>query len=100
MLFLAMVTISKDTQKLMALMEDTRKVQFVLAKEALAIVDAKAEGERKKGEWISKAIIDYNRIMSGVGELSSNNDAGLLERIDGRLARIERQLAAIIAERQ
>lgn len=83
----------------MALMDDTRKVQFVIAKEALAIVDAKAEGERKKGEWISKAIIDYNRIMSGVGELSGNDD-GLLERIDGRLARIERQLAAIIAERQ
>lgn len=79
----------------MALMDDTRKVQFVLAKEALAIVDAKAEGERKKGEWISKAIIDYSRIMSGVGELSGNDD-GLLERIDSRLARIEKQLAALV----
>lgn len=99
MLPLEIITTSEDTQKPMALMDDTRKVQFVIAKEALAIVDAKAEGERKKGEWISKAIIDYNRIMSGVGELSGNDD-GLLERIDGRLARIERQLAAIIAERQ
>lgn len=99
MLSLEIITILEDTQKLMALMDDTRKVQFVIAKEALAIVDAKAEGERKKGEWISKAIIDYNRIMSGVGELSGNDD-GLLERIDSRLARIEKQLAAIIAERQ
>lgn len=98
MLSLEIITILEDTQKLMALMDDTRKVQFVIAKEALAIVDAKAEGERKKGEWISKAIIDYNRIMSGVGELSGNDD-GLLERIDSRLARIEKQLAAIIAER-
>lgn len=82
----------------MALMDDTRKVQFVLAKEALAIVDEKAEGERKKGEWISKAIIDYSRIMAGVGELG-NGDAGLLERIDSRLGRIEKQLAVLIAER-
>ena len=37
--------------------------------------------------------------MSGVGELNGNDD-GLLERIDSRLARIEKQLAAIIAERQ
>jgi hypothetical protein len=89
----------EDTQKLMALMDDTRKVQFVLAKEALAVVDAKAEGERKKGEWISKAIIDYSRIMAGVGELG-NGDTGLLERIDSRLGRIEKQLAVLIAERQ
>lgn len=82
----------------MALMDDTRKVQFVLAKEALAVVDAKAEGERKKGEWISKAIIDYSRIMAGVGELG-NGDTGLLERIDSRLGRIEKQLAVLIAER-
>jgi hypothetical protein len=88
----------EDTQKLMALMDDTRKVQFVLAKEALAVVDAKAEGERKKGEWISKAIIDYSRIMAGVGELG-NGDTGLLERIDSRLGRIEKQLAMLIAER-
>jgi hypothetical protein len=88
----------EDTQKLMALMDDTRKVQFVLAKEALAVVDAKAEGERKKGEWISKAIIDYSRIMAGVGELG-NGDTGLLERIDSRLGRIEKQLAVLIAER-
>lgn len=99
MLCLAIVINRKGTQKLMALMDDTRKVQFVLAKEALAIVDAKAEGERKKGEWISRAIIDYARIMAGVGELNGD-DTGLLERIDGRLARMEKQLAVLVADRQ
>jgi hypothetical protein len=81
----------------MALMDDTRKVQFVIAKEALAIVDAKAEGERTKGEWISKAIIDYSRIMAGVGELGSDDTTGILERIDTRLARMEKQIALMVA---
>lgn len=77
----------------------TKKVQLVLTDEALAVIDAHAPGERKRGEWVSDALIDYDRIMSGVGELNGNDD-GLLERIDGRLARIEKQLAAIIADRQ
>jgi hypothetical protein len=36
--------------------------------------------------------------MAGVGELG-NGDTGLLERIDSRLGRIEKQLAVLIAER-
>jgi hypothetical protein len=36
--------------------------------------------------------------MDGVGELG-NGDAGLLERIDSRLGRIEKQLAMLIVGR-
>jgi hypothetical protein len=53
-----------------------------------------AATERKRGEWISNAVIEYNRIMTGMPQPSQ--DDGVLERIDGRLANVERQLAALI----
>ncbi len=72
------------------------KVMLAFTDEALSIINSNAS-ERKRGEWVSKVITDYNRIMSGVGELG-NEDSGLLERIDNRLARIEKQLAVLMAK--
>ena len=72
------------------------KVMLAFTDEALSIINSNAS-ERKRGEWVSKVITDYNRIMSGVGELG-NGDSGLLERIDNRLARIEKQLAVLMAK--
>lgn len=71
------------------------KVMLAFTDEALNIINANAS-ERKRGEWVSKVITDYNRIMSGVGQIG-DEDCGLLERIDNRLARIEKQLAVLIA---
>ncbi len=79
--------------------EEAKKIQIVLSKDAIDVIDTHSPSERKKGEWVSTALIDYARIMSGVGDMGSESD-GLLERIDNRLARIEKQLAVIIAERQ
>lgn len=69
-----------------------------LSQEAVETIDHHAPSPNKKGSWASMAITEYSRIMAGVGELG-NGDAGLLERIDSRLGRIEKQLAVLIAER-
>jgi hypothetical protein len=76
----------------------TKKVQLVLTDEALAVIDDHAPGERKRGDWVSAALIDYARITAGISPLG-NDDDGLLERIDSRLARIEKQVGLLIAER-
>lgn len=77
----------------------TKKVQLVLTDEALEVIDAHAPGERKRGEWVSDVLVDYARITAGISTLGSDED-GLLERIDSRLARIEKQLGLLIADRQ
>lgn len=74
------------------------KVMLAFTDEALNIINANAS-ERKRGEWVSKVITDYNRIMLGVGQIG-DEDCGLLERIDNRLARIEKQLAVLIAKEE
>lgn len=77
----------------------TKKVQLVLTDDALEVIDAHAPGERKRGEWVSEMLVGYARITAGVSALG-NDDDGILERIDNRLARIEKQLAVLITERQ
>lgn len=71
------------------------KVTLALTDEALQILDANAT-ERKRGEFVSNVLVEYSRIMSETGA-RSNKDEGLLERMDNRLARIERQVAVIVA---
>ncbi len=71
------------------------KVTLALTDEALQILDTNAT-ERKRGEFVSNVLVDYSRIMSGTSALG-DEDKGLLERMDNRLARIEKQLAAMIA---
>jgi hypothetical protein len=44
------------------------------------------------------AITEYARIMAGIGDLGGD-DTGILERIDARLARMEKQIALMAAER-
>ena len=70
------------------------KVQFVISDEALGVINRSAT-ERKRGEWISQAVLEYSRI---VGATTGNTDAstGLLERIDNRLANVERQMSFVI----
>ena len=74
------------------------KVQFTISDEALDVINESAT-ERKRGEWLSNAVIEYGRLVNGVaGE--PGEDIGLLERIDNRLARIEKQVGLLIADRQ
>lgn len=69
------------------------KVQFAISDEALAVINRNAT-ERKRGEWLSTAVVEYDRLISGAQPVVS--DDGLLERIDSRLAHVERQLALIV----
>ena len=76
----------------------TKKVQLTLTDDALAVIDANAT-ERKRGEFVSNVLVDYARITGGVSALGDDDD-GLLERIDSRLARIEKQIGLLLADRQ
>jgi hypothetical protein len=69
------------------------KVQFVISDEAMEVIN-NAATERKRGEWISNAVLEYSRIVTGLP--AQSDDDGLLERIDSRLANVERQLAVLI----
>lgn len=72
------------------------KVQFVISDEAMEVIN-NAATERKRGDWLSKAVVEYSRIVTGLP--AQSDDDGLLERIDSRLANVERQLAVIISQR-
>ena len=64
-----------------------------LSPEAVGYIDKYAPSMNKKGVWASCAIVEFVRIMSGTGELNGDDTTGILERIDSRLARMERQMA-------
>lgn len=64
----------------------------------MAVINRSAT-ERKRGEWLSTAVIEYDRLL---GDTPSEQDAelGLLEQMNSRLARIEKQLGFLVAERK
>jgi len=70
----------------------TQKLQLYLSDDAAEII-RKSTTERKRGEWLSNVVVEYSRIVTGS---PAPSDDGLLERIDGRLANVERQLAVLI----
>lgn len=77
----------------------TQKLQLYLSDDAAGIV-RQSTTERKRGEWLSRVIVEYSRIITGESaQPAQPGDTGLLERIDGRLANVERQLATLITKR-
>lgn len=70
-----------------------------LSQEAVDIIDEHAPSMNKKGAWASMAITEYARIMAGIGVLDGDDTTGILERIDGRLARMEKQIALMATGR-
>jgi hypothetical protein len=73
------------------------KVQFVISDEAMEVINSNAT-ERKRGEWLSNAVVEYGRLVTGVaGE--TGEDIGLLEQINSRLVRIEKQIGLLVADR-
>lgn len=74
------------------------KVQFVISDEALEVINSNAS-ERKRGEWLSNAVVEYNRLISTV-PTDHGAEVGLLERIDSRLERIEKQVGLLVVDRQ
>ena len=69
------------------------KTQYVMTQDAVDIINASAT-ERKRGEWISRVIVEYSRL------LSSDDDAqecGVLEQINRRLDKIEKRTAVLVS---
>ena len=62
-----------------------QRTVLALTDEAIAIIEANAT-ERKRGEFVSSALMAY------VGGGAASGDTGILERIENRLARIEKLL--------
>lgn len=67
-----------------------------LTPEALEVIERHAPSQNKRGQWASQAITEYARIMAGVGDLNGDDTTGILERIDSRLARMEKQMAVMV----
>jgi hypothetical protein len=66
-----------------------------LSPEAVEAIEAHAPSPNKKGEWASQAILEYARLMAGEGAEDSE-DLGILERIDSRLLRLEKQMMILM----
>jgi hypothetical protein len=71
------------------------KVHFTISDEALAIINRRAQSENKRGQWISEAVCDYDRILEGVGPAQ---EGGALESLNVRMAQLEKQIAALLVE--
>ena len=76
-------------------MADTTKTQFSIDNTAMEILTRRAP-ERKRGEFISKAIVEYDQLLT-IEE--SDLDCGTLEqlislvkRVEARLIRLESRL--------
>lgn len=75
---------------------DRTKVFFTLTDEAIEVINRRAPSPHKRGDWLSGAILDYDRIVTGA--TTGDSDKGLLEQVVIRLSHIEKQLAAIITK--
>lgn len=73
----------------------TQKLQLYLSEDAAEIIRQNTT-ERKRGEWLSNVVVEYQRITSGLpAEVDAT--AGVLERIDGRLSNLERQVGLLVS---
>ena len=74
-------------------MSDREKVQFVMSDEAIATVNEHSTA-RKRGEWLSKAAINYAAFLKGLE--GDNVDRGVLERLEARMVRMEQKLDLLL----
>ena len=75
----------------------TSKSHFYLTDEALAIIAKRAPSPNKRGEWLSKAIVDYDKILSDI-DTDDDDEVGLLEQLVIRMARLEKQMLELLAK--
>jgi hypothetical protein len=76
------------------MLTDKQKIHFSLTNEALAVIDRRAPGPGKRGEWISAALIDYDRVLAGVP--ADGEQCGALESIEARLRNLELMVSHLI----
>jgi hypothetical protein len=75
----------------------TQKVHFTLLDEALVVIAKRAPSPNKRGEWLSQAVIDYDKILSGI-DTDDDDEVGLLEQLVIRMARLEKQMLALLSK--
>ena len=64
-----------------------------LSPEALAAIDRNAPSQHKRGQWVSLAVVEYERLLH-----DNSDPTGTLERIDHKLDRLELTLNRIVHE--
>lgn len=81
------------------------KVSLTLSGDALVVLEKQAS-PRKRGEFISRLLIEYGAVESGVDavdiegmKLQIMGLAGANKTLEGRVVKLEKQLAALIAAR-
>lgn len=70
-----------------------QKVTLTLSDEALEVIVAQAS-ERKRGEWVSDCVLGWKARQDALAA----NAGGILERIDGRLARLESSVESLLVK--
>jgi len=86
-------------------MQNETKVSLTLTGSAVAVLEKQAS-PRKRGEFVSNLLIQYGAVDSGIDavdiegmKLQIMGLAGANKTLEGRVLKLERQLAAVIAGR-
>ena len=86
-------------------MQNEVKVSLTLTSAAVAVLKKQAS-PRKRGEFVSNLLIQYGAVDSGIDavdiegmKLQIMGLAGANKTLEGRVLKLERQLAAVIAGR-
>ena len=70
-------------------MADTTRVQYYIDNDALSLVESLAPSEKRRGEWVGKAIREY-AAMQAVSD--SDQDCGTLEQLVSMIKRLEQRI--------
>ena len=66
---------------------NTKVVQMKLTTKAIDLIDLHSPSPRKKGEFVSQLVEDQL-----LGRVARDDEAGILERIERRLVKVEQML--------
>ena len=70
------------------------KSNFYLSPAALEVIDRRAPSPNKRGDWMSNALIDYDRVLAGVP--ADGEQCGALEAIEARLRNLELMISLLV----
>ena len=73
----------------------TTKKQIDLSDEAVSIINAHTT-RKSQGAWVSSVIVEYANLIGAIEP--SQDECGIFERIDRRLAVIEKRTALLLKE--
>lgn len=71
-------------------MAETIKTQYRLSDDAHNAVTRHCQSEKKRGEWVSKAILEYDRMLT-INE-AENKPCGTLEQLAALIERLEQRI--------